>query len=63
MSDYGDFCRDMRDNRREVRSRLGVDCPTCTINLPKANPSKLLPQQRCRVCGYVDPRPYKGGKR
>ena len=56
MSDYGDMCRDIRDARRNTRTKHGVPCPECSIHLPRANPTILLPQQRCRVCGYVDPR-------
>lgn len=57
MGDMGDVFRDMRDHRRELRSKYGVECPQCKIVRPKANPSILLPQQRCRVDGYRDPRP------
>lgn len=57
MSDEGEFWRDVRDARREVRRELGVNCPQCAIARPKAHPSILLPGQRCRVDGYVDPRP------
>jgi hypothetical protein len=35
---------------------LQVECPRCKFVRPKANASKLQPGQRCRVCGYVDPR-------
>lgn len=54
--DYGDFCRDARDARRERRKRLGVPCPECVRLLPKACPTILLPQQRCRIHGYRDAR-------
>ena len=56
MSDYGDMCRELKDAKRELRVKFGVDCPTCTVKLPKATPSLLLPGQRCKVCGYRDPR-------
>jgi hypothetical protein len=56
MSDYGDLCREMRTAKREARAALGVPCPQCVRLLPKANPSILLPQQRCRIHGYRDPR-------
>lgn len=56
-SDYGDLCRDIRDARREARSKYGIPCPECKAKLPKASPSILLPQQRCRIHGYRDPRP------
>ncbi len=57
MSDYGDMCRELREERRERRAKYGVDCPGCRKKEPKRTPSILLPQQRCKVCGYRDPRP------
>jgi hypothetical protein len=56
-SDYGDLCRDIRDARREARAKYGVPCPECVRLLPKACPTILLPQQRCKIHGYRDPRP------
>lgn len=56
-SDYGDLCREIRDRRREVRAKFGVPCPECVRLLPKACPTILLPQQRCRIHKYRDPRP------
>lgn len=56
MSDYGDMCRDIRDARREARQKHGVPCPKCAEVRPKAQPSILLPEQRCKVDGYRDPR-------
>lgn len=58
-SDYGDFCRATRELRRERRAKLGVTCPKCPTVRPKAHPSILLPRQKCRVCGYRDPRPHE----
>ena len=57
MSDYGEFCRDLREARREARTKHGVPCPVCIKKLPKACPTILLPQQRCRIHGYRDSRP------
>lgn len=57
MSDYGDMCREIRDARRDARAKHGVNCPRCAEARPKAHPSILLPQQRCKVDGYRDPRP------
>ncbi len=57
MSDYGDLCRDIREDRRTARAKHGVPCPECIRLLPKANPSILLPQQRCKIHGYRDQRP------
>ena len=62
MSDYGDQCRELRDAKRAVRATHGVPCPECVAKLPKANPSVLLPQQRCKIHGYRDSRPYDEAK-
>lgn len=56
MSDYRDQCKAIREERREARDKHGVDCPVCVEKLPKANPSILLPGQRCRIHGFRDPR-------
>lgn len=56
-SDYGDLCRDIRDARRDARLKHGVPCPECVRLLPKANPTILLPSQRCKIHKYRDPRP------
>ena len=52
MSDYGDLCRELRDAKREHRAKFGALCPECKRVRPKAHPSILLPQQRCKVDGY-----------
>jgi hypothetical protein len=59
MGDMGDFYRDVKDARRELRDRLGVDCPMCNVKQPKRTPTILLPGQRCKVDGYRDPRKPK----
>jgi hypothetical protein len=56
VSDYGDMCRDIREDRREKRRLLGVECPECKRLRPKTSASILLPSQRCKVDGYRDPR-------
>jgi len=56
MSDYGDMCKDIREAKRNAGDKFGVPCPECVAKLPKANPSILLPQQRCKIHGYKDPR-------
>lgn len=57
MSDtIGDF-RAIADHRKAVRQKYGVSCPQCAVKRPRAHPTILLPQQRCKVDGYVDPRP------
>lgn len=57
MGDMGDLYNDLRDHRRELRTKFGVCCPRCREKQPRREPSILLPQQRCKVDGYVDPRP------
>lgn len=57
MSELGDTFREFRDYKKDLRAKHGVDCPGCRKVQPKRTPSILLPQQRCRVCGYRDPRP------
>ena len=56
MSDYGDMCRELREERRSLRATHGVECPECQRLQPKRDASILLPAQRCRVDGYRDPR-------
>ena len=53
MSDMGDDYKAWREAKKEYRRKFGVECPQCPEN---RNPTILLPQQRCRVCGYIDPR-------
>lgn len=57
MSDMIDMYRVIKDHHREMRAALGVACPNCRIKQPKREPTILLPQQRCKVDGYRDPRP------
>ena len=57
MGDMGDMYRAMKDDRRELRAKYGVSCPSCAIARPKAHPTILLPGQRCRwtataICGH-----------
>jgi len=55
----GDVGHDMCawDEHKKLQKKLhGVACPDCVRLLPKANPSILLPQQRCRIHGYRDQR-------
>jgi len=56
MGDVGDFWRDVKEAQRAMKA----ECPKCLSVRPRANPSKLLPGQRCKVCGYVDPRKREG---
>ena len=57
MSDTIDGYKALADHRKAVRKKFGVNCPECAKKRPKAHPTILLPRQRCRVDGYVDPRP------
>lgn len=56
MGDMGDIFKAMKQERSELRERLGVDCSGCKVKEPKRTPTILLPGQRCKVCGYRDPR-------
>ena len=56
MSDMGDDFRAMRERKKKMRNAYGINCPVCAVNIPKAYPTILLPQQKCRVCGYRDER-------
>lgn len=56
MGDMGDIFRDMKELRSRLRQKFGVKCPVCVVRRPKANATILLPQQRCKVDGYVDSR-------
>jgi hypothetical protein len=58
-SDIAIYGREIREAKRERRALLGVECPQCKIARPKTNASILLPGQRCKVDGYLDPRSRK----
>jgi hypothetical protein len=60
MGDMGDDFRAWRDDRRKYRNANGVPCPKCKEVRQKAHASILLPGQKCRVDGYVDPRHNRG---
>ena len=57
MSDMIDAYKGMKDHKAWLRARYGVECPECKKFRPRANATILLPQQRCKVDRYVDPRP------
>lgn len=57
MGDMAEYYRDWKDHKKALRSKFGVNCPKCATARPRAQASILLPQQRCKVDGYVDPRP------
>lgn len=56
MGDMGEIFNAIRAERRDLRQRLGIECPRCKVARPKTNASILLPGQRCKVDGYRDPR-------
>jgi len=55
--DIGAYFKSVEAHRKAVRKKYGVECPRCKELRPKTNASILLPQQRCKVDKYVDPRP------
>jgi hypothetical protein len=57
MSEAVEIFGAIKDHKKALRAKFGINCPQCAIKRPKAHPTILLPQQRCRVDGYVDPRP------
>lgn len=57
MSDTIDDFRSLKDHFKALRAKYGIECPTCKVKLPRAHPTILLPQQRCRIDGYRDMRP------
>jgi hypothetical protein len=57
MSDTGDDFRALSAHKKALRKKFGVPCPECRRLQPKRNATILMPQQRCRVDGYRDPRP------
>jgi hypothetical protein len=59
MGDMAEGFKALRDDRKERRATLGVECPECKRLLPNACATILLPGQRCSRRGhsYRDPRP------
>lgn len=57
MSEAVDGFRALADYRREMRAAIGVPCPECKRKRPRAHATILVPEQRCRIDGYRDPRP------
>lgn len=56
MSDTIDDYKAIKHHAKALRAKYGVTCPQCKVLRPKAHPSVLMPQQRCKVDGYADPR-------
>lgn len=57
MSEVAEMYQGMRDFKKLLRATYGKPCPECQRLLPRANPTILLPQQRCRIHKWRDPRP------
>lgn len=56
MSEAAEIFNAMKDHKKAIRSKYGVECPECKKIRPKTNASILLPRQKCKVDGYRDPR-------
>lgn len=54
MGDTGEAFRDYNDMKRRQKAKYTVDCPQCPKN---RCPTRLWPGWKCKVCGYIDPRP------
>lgn len=52
MGDVGDTFNALREYRKERKAKYGIDCPGCIKNHPKRDPTRLMPGQRCKVCGF-----------
>jgi len=59
MSEYGDMCKELRDNKREARALFGIPCEGCRKMRPKAEPTIMMPQRKCKVCGNQDHRTWR----
>jgi hypothetical protein len=57
MSDTADDFKALKDHKKALRDKYGVECLECKRLRPKTNATILMPQQRCRVDGYRDQRP------
>jgi hypothetical protein len=57
MSDFGEMQNAIKEHKKRLRAMFGIECPECKRLRPRANATIMLPQQRCRVDGYRDPRP------
>ena len=49
-----EFYKSWKNVHKTRRQMFGVPCPQCPSN---RSPTILLPQQKCKVDGYRDPRP------
>lgn len=50
--------RQKRKDDAKLRAMYGLPCPQClAAGVAAASVNVLLPQFRCNVCSYLDPRP------
>jgi len=56
MSDMVDDFKALKDHKKALCAKYGIECPECKRLRPRANGTILMPRQRCRVDGYRDPR-------
>jgi hypothetical protein len=61
MGDMGDMYRDHKEYVKEQKELYGQPCGGCVQDYPNRNPSVLFPNQKCRWCGWVDPRERQTG--
>lgn len=57
MSDMIDGFKSMKDHKKRLREKYGVECILCKKHRPRASATILLPQGRCRIDGNIDQRP------
>lgn len=58
MDDTAEAIRAARAVEKRIRRHFGRNCPLCRQQRPRGFPTKLLGHYKCRVDGYIDPRPY-----
>lgn len=56
MSKVPQSLLDRNERKRVMRVNHGVNCPGCLLKHPKRNPTLLMPGQKCKWCGHLDPR-------
>lgn len=56
MSDMTEDFAALKDHKKALRAKYGIECPECKRRRPKANATILMPKQRCRIDGYTDTR-------
>jgi len=56
MGDTIDDYKSIKDKKKALRIKYGAECPLCKQQRPKTSATILIPQQRCKVDGYLDQR-------